>query len=238
MNSPHVPFTAQLTAADDIAKDTKLFRFTSNNERELAFAPGQFFLLSVADKVFRSYSIASSPGELPAFDLIIKYLPNGQGSEYLWNLNVGDTCEFRGPMGRFAIQDAAKPQLFVATGTGLAPFRAMWQHLLKNPATPKVEVIFGVRESKNLFCIDEFIDLKNQYGERFDYSLCLSQPEQDAFDFKFFNGRVTDYLRDNDSVISSEKEISLCGSKPMVDEVKQILLERKFPTDGVNVESW
>lgn len=234
----HTPFAARLISVDDVADQTRLFRFRATGDRPESFAPGQFFLLQVDEKTNRAYSIASSPQQLPEFDLIVKHVENGAASTFLWHLAAGSEVLFRGPMGRFGIRYPQKKQLLIATGTGLAPMRSFYQSLLADASLPAVRLIFGVRHEANLFCLEELRELKARHADRFAYTICLSQPRE-AIEGGSYAGRVTGFLQTEISEADlMDTEVSLCGSREMVAEAKTLLEAKGVPKELINVESW
>jgi NAD(P)H-flavin reductase len=162
----------------------------------------------------------------------VKRVPNGKASTYLWGLSGGEEVRFRGPMGRFALRNPERKQIFVSTGTGIAPIRSMWQSLLEKENPPEIELIFGVRHEEHLFCMDEF----TACVPHMNTSVCLSRPSGEGGNY--FHGRVTDFARHMDSFHFEKAEVYLCGSKPMVDEMKDILAKKGVGADRIGVESW
>lgn len=241
MANMHEPFLAKIINIKDIAKDTKKFSFEIFENIPDCFSAGQFFLLALPNNINRAYSIASSPSQLPHFDLLIKRVENGAATDkFLWKSAVGDELSFRGPMGRFGLLSPEKKQIFVATGTGLAPMRSFWQSLLEKKNAPEIHVIFGVRHESNIFCMEELVELEKQYPH-FSYSICLSRPERDSQQTEitsFFTGRVTDFVKTMPPSDFENACVSLCGSKPMVEEMKHILAQKGVATENIGVESW
>lgn len=233
----HTPFSAELMFVRDIAQDTRIFRFRADRVNQLVFLAGQFFLLQVSEKINRAYSIASTPSLLPEFELIIKFVPGGAASGFLWKLKPGDKVTFRGPMGKFGIRFPEKKQIFIATGTGLAPIRAMWQTVAEKNHPAHMRLIFGVRHESNLFCLEELSQLADNIPDIFQYQICLSRPlEKESRGY--FCGRVTDFTKSLSENELQGAEISLCGSKEMVAEIRNILTEKGVTKDMINVESW
>src|SRR3990167_11351528 len=94
------------------------------------FAAGQYVSLKVAeDGTRRSYSIASAPNT-KVIELLVDVGPMGAGSRYILGLKLGDSVEVLGPLGRFTLPPSLKKVLFVATGSGIVPFRPMIRELL------------------------------------------------------------------------------------------------------------
>ncbi len=77
----------------------------------------------------RSYSIASAPDPSTPdrFQLAVTRVEGGPTSNALHTIEPGALIEIEGPEGTFVRrpEDRDHPTLFVATGTGLAPIRAM-----------------------------------------------------------------------------------------------------------------
>src|SRR5690348_16051372 len=96
----------------------------------LHFAPGQFVSFSHeigGREITRAYSIASAPNGSPRFDLCLNLVEDGHFSPHLFAMQPGDRVEMREPLGLFTLRRPEREALFIATGTGIAPFRAMLQ---------------------------------------------------------------------------------------------------------------
>jgi len=59
------------------------------------------------------------------FDIVVNVAPMGPGSQYFLSCRVGDTVEIIAPLGMFCLTDSPNKKVFVATGTGIAPFYSM-----------------------------------------------------------------------------------------------------------------
>lgn len=131
------------------------------------FIPGQFvsFDLPIHEKPakrLRSYSIASWPDGSNVFELLIVLLEGGAGTTYLFNeVKEGSELTVRGPQGVFTLPDPIEKDLyFVCTGTGLAPFRSMVNHLHRHGIPHQsIYLIFGTRTKNDLLYADELRSL-------------------------------------------------------------------------------
>ena len=138
---------ARLLEFTDIADEVRHFVFEATETDVLEFVPGQFVSLSTViddKKVTRAYSIASPPqGNL--FELCLNRVIEGKLSPHLFDMQVGDTIEIQGPLGYFVLRHPASESVMVATGTGIAPFRAMLKaHLAVHPEH-QFTLLFGIR---------------------------------------------------------------------------------------------
>lgn len=178
----------------------------------------------------RAYSIASAPSVRPV-ELCIKLVDGGPGTQYLFRLREGDVFRGYAPYGDFIFEP--KPNrhaCFIATGTGIAPFRSMILCSSFQAQKPlSTTCLLGVRDENELLYGDEFESLK-----WVKWVTAVSRPiSKDWAPQHGFRGRVTDYLREKgDDYPWLETEYYLCGAGAMIDEVKQLLASR-----GVNKES-
>jgi ring-1,2-phenylacetyl-CoA epoxidase subunit PaaE len=91
------------------------------------FDAGQYLLLKVhPNGTRRSYSLWSDPSNAHGFELFVEVIPNGVGSHFLSTLPFGSDVEFLAPLGQFTVPTTitpATPLVFIATGSGIAPFQ-------------------------------------------------------------------------------------------------------------------
>ena len=127
---------ARLVESHEIAPEIRHFTFDTPDVEQFLFVPGQWVSFEETvngEDITRAYSIASPPHG-NRFDLCLNRVENGHLSPYLFSMHPGDTVEMRGPFGTFLFRDPPSDSLLVATGTGIAPFRAMLQARLGNPS--------------------------------------------------------------------------------------------------------
>jgi len=176
----------------------------------------------------RAYSIASHPEGRPV-ELCVKLVDNGPGSTYLNKLRKGDTFRGFAPYGDFTYETpASKHVCFIATGTGIAPFRAMMLSAEYLSAPPKSALcLLGIRDEEELL-------YESEIKKHAKYVACVSQPKGN---WDGFRGRVTDYLRNLGGDFPwTQTEYYLCGAGQMIDEVRAILTERGVEKDSIHRE--
>jgi ferredoxin-NADP reductase len=188
----------------------KVLEVTLRPYDSYTFKPGQFNSIKTGS-AFRAYSVASLVSN-NSFKNIISIGHQGLGSAYFNRSVVGETVEFIGPNGRFYLNERLKKHvLFLATGTGLAPFIPMFEQLaLLNIVDTSVELYFGVRSTNELFYLDRLLEFKANNGW-FDFEICLSQEVTG----KYSNGRITDKYSVTDP---NDTQVYLCGNPYMVEE--------------------
>jgi len=105
----------------------------------------------------RSYSIASA-GTGEEIELAIDRLPDGEVSPFLVNdLELGDTIEFRGPLGGWFVwrPEQTPPIQLIAGGSGVVPFVAMIRaHAIASSPVP-MQLLYSLRTPNDAFFRDE-----------------------------------------------------------------------------------
>jgi len=178
------------------------------------------------------FSIASAPDGGRRFELCIR--PNQNGSllgSYLWEMQPGGEVECEGPEGEFVLRRPLSDAVFLATGTGVAPVRAMLQSLFP-PSGPVAEslrfvLIHGVREGGELLYREEFERMQERH-KKFEYWPTLSRP---APEWKQRRGYVQEHLDealDPSLKAGAEVDVYVCGHQAMVRDVAARLLDRGF----------
>ena len=135
----------------------KVHFFTFQTDIETNFVPGQFFSLEVAPKVNRSYSTVQcgkiapnyfdeglpnlEVGEYASFMISTK--PGGDASKFFEEIELGTSLQAVGPAGQFKLHLNDQAKVFIATGTGLAPFIGIIDQELNINPESKITVFFG-----------------------------------------------------------------------------------------------
>ena len=124
-----------------------------------------------------------SRGRIPSFrrptGIALRFAPiwwmDGRFSPFLFSLQPGGEIDFKGPYGAFILRRPVSDSLFVATGTGIAPFRSILQAKLREHADRRFTLIFGVRHEYGLLYHEEFLALARACPN-FDYQPTLTRP--------------------------------------------------------------
>lgn len=228
MNPRNLPqpgrYRARLRHVRALTETTKHLEWVVTAGGPFEFLPGQFISMSLArdgQEHTRAYSVASPPRGDSQFDLCLNRVPGGLFSNYLCDLEPGNEIEFTGPHGFFLLeQPPVRPQVFIATGTGIAPIRSMLWHLLAEPRPdlPECWLLFGVRYPHTILYREEFEHLAATVP-RFHFVPVLSRAPED---WPGERGHVQDALR---RLFSGRADFDayICGLRAMVDDVRQIL---------------
>ncbi|MDO9512782.1 MAG: FAD-binding oxidoreductase [Bacteroidales bacterium] len=178
-------------------------------ERTSDFIPGQMIRLTENIKTPpRLYSIASGIHD-DYFGIIYSVVKGGKLTPLLSGLKPGDKVFCSSAFGSFT--DPAKETIWIATGTGIAPFLSMVLSGLHSGKT----LIRGARQESD-FYFDEIFKLKLKDK----YIRCCSSGELQ----NSYHGRVTQYLWDHEA--DKKSKYMLCGSAEMVVDSRDILINK------------
>ncbi len=118
------------------------------------FLAGQYVNIDVPGSgQHRSYSFSSAPGQ-SKISFLIKRIPGGVMSTWLEAAQPGNKVELTGPLGSFYLRAVERPLLFLAGGTGLAPFLSMLEVLARADSQQRVHLIYGVTRDLDLVQVD------------------------------------------------------------------------------------
>lgn len=220
-------FQATLVATKHVTPRVKQFTFERTDAAPFTFKSGQWvsLVLPIRDAkdraIRRSYSVASVPGSTPRFELLVTRVDDGSASSWLHDAPVGTSLEVKGPQGMFVREHAASPSLFVATGTGVAPFRGMIHDAIAAGETSPLWVLFGIRSLHDAIFHDEFRALEAQHPH-VRFLPTLSRPDDT------WTG-LTGYVQTH--VLALWRELAahgtphvyICGVKKMLIDVRDTL---------------
>lgn len=184
-------------------------------DKPINFLPGQYVNVTVPGTgKHRSYSFSSAPGASEG-TFLIRNLPGGVMSSYLGErAQAGDAVTLTGPMGAFYLRPIARPQLWLAGGTGLAPFLSMLEQVAEQGSDHPIVLYYAVTRAADLVELDRVQRLADKIGNVTVITI-LAAPEDDH-DRKGF---VTDHVTAED-LKDGDCDVYLCGPPPMVDAVR------------------
>ena len=204
------------------------------------FKPGQYMIFHVpgAEKELRrSYSISTPPSDKGHFEVCVRAVSGGYGSNYVHRLRPGMRLKVEGPVGDFVLrEDSTKDIVMVATGTGIAPIRSMLMHLLDTHSRRRIRLFFGLRHESDLFYGDLMRGLAAHHPE-FEHHVILSAP--DPARWAGPRGRVTDLIEAHLTRDAAAKsEAYLCGSQAMIESATGALVAKGMPAGDVMHENF
>ena len=183
---------------------------------------GQCFSVGTRDLgINREYSMYSA-AEDDFIDFLIREVPDGIISPRLASCKSGDLIEIGGPYGDFCLNESsviADSYVFIATGTGIAPFHSFVQTY----PDLKYQVFHGIRSETEKYDEDHY--------KPGSYIASVSQPQA-----SIVGERLTSRLR------STERDVKslyyLCGNRMMITDVIAILRNKGIPGSSIFTETF
>jgi CDP-4-dehydro-6-deoxyglucose reductase len=181
---------------------------------------GQYVNL-IKGGIKRSYSIANAYKGQAIIEFFIKNYENGQMSNYIFNeAKVNDLLRMEGPLGSFFLREAStKNIIFLATGTGVAPIKAILENIRergKNLQDKTFWLFFGARYEEDIFWTPNDLNIPN-----LTFVKVLSR---EVKNFDGFKGYVQDAVL-NQNIDLSDSQVYACGSFSMIESAKKTLME-------------
>ena len=226
-------YQTTISEVKDLTYDIKLVRFKLIKPNRMDFKPGQYAQLKVPGiDVVRAYSIASNPSVKDSIEMIVRYVPNGAATTYVFKaLQKGDKAIITGPYGTFFLQEQSQRDIVcIAGGSGKAPIRSILARLKELGMTRKVRYFFGAKAVRDLYYTEEMQQLAKEYPN-FEYIPALSNPLPED-KWQGATGLITDVL-DRMTGDLVEAEAYLCGSPGMIDACIKVLNKHAIKTANV-----
>lgn len=225
-------FTTRLGYIEKVSSKVYLKRFDLIEPKEIDFHPGQTVMLHVAPGINRSMSIASAPSQKSSILVAHDVSPMGPYSQWTVKAKVGDTMTFMAPLGAFVLdKESHHKKVFIATGSGIAPFRAMLIDYLSHGGTDEIVLYWGLRHEEDIFWQEELTALTQKYSN-FHFALTLSQPQ---VTWQGRRGRVGDHVFVDEKNLTS-CDFYLCGSKEMIKDMEERLVAVGAPKEQIKKE--
>src|SRR6476619_5312645 len=169
--SPFQTFATKLVRSVSLSTQTKHLEFEASGMTRFGFVAGQWLSFKTnkpdGEEITRAYSIASPPGDDNRLALCLNRVPDGFMSNFLCDMHEGQEISCQGPFGDFILRPPLRDTIFIATGTGVAPFRSMLHWLLadrERHQDKKFWLIFGSRTEKDIYYHKEFLQLATKHN--------------------------------------------------------------------------
>lgn len=186
------------------------------------YLPGQYIDVIAPSGARRSYSLAGAPRPDGRLELHVRRVPGGELSAWWFGTaKSNDLLRFEGPFGTFHLREKALVRIFMVTGTGYAPARAMLQELTAQNMAGPVWLYWGGRRPADLYDSVDFACLDLRYVP------VLSRASAD------WHGRRGHV---QEAVLADHHDLSgtvvyACGSDEMIHSARACLQAAGLPAD-------
>ncbi len=223
--TPFQTFTTHLLRTQPLSAFTRHLEFEVKGIPRFGFVAGQWLSFKTnkpdGEEITRAYSIASPPGEDNRFALCLNRVQDGFMSNFLCDMKEGDEIRCQGPFGDFILRPPLRDTVFIATGTGIAPFRSMLHWLLAEPARHQNKqfwLVFGNRTERDIYYHDEFLTLTAKHAN-FHYLPTLSRADPE---WRGLRGYVQDHVP---GIVQGRTDMHayICGLDKMIKANRELL---------------
>jgi ferredoxin-NADP reductase len=216
-----------------------LFRLESEDKAELEFDSGMFIMLAYKDaatgeKTARAYSIASAPGQ----DFLEFYISmvHGKLTSRLEAAKVGDVYYVTGPYGQFKFSpNQEKKVLFIAGGTGIAPFMSMLRRIRLLSSGNDVILLYSVRYPNEIIRKDELAELTEGLGIK--TVVTVTRPQYgDGWTGQ--TGHIDADMIKKYAPDFAERAPYICGPLAFSKALKDALIALGMPEQRIKADIW
>ncbi len=199
----------------------------------LKFDPGQFVNIKIGDQ-YRAYSIANLQTKGTFIDLAIDTTPGGIGSQFALNFKLGEEVEMLFGLGHFVLDSKPHSSIFVATGAGIAPYRAMIPEFFRRFKDGEATLVWGMKYQKDLFWQKLWQNIADHFPQ-FKYINYLSR-EKSVNQENHHIGRVDIFF---DKKINTENNhVYICGNKQMIKNITHKCQNLGFDKQNIHFERY
>ncbi len=155
--------TARLLSCSPVNDHAALLRFEVG--QELSFTGGQYIIVNTGiplgegKTVKRAYSILSSDADQRIFEIAVRSIDGGPGSNFMIGLHASAELHFTGPWGKFrppAEAGTDSSTLVIATDTGITAALGLLRGKFFQPLLPQTRLYWLV-ESEIYFLPEQFV---------------------------------------------------------------------------------
>lgn len=182
----------------------------------------------------RSYSFAKSPDkeQKNQVSFYIRHVPKGEFTTWLHGENrESQKVNVTGPFGSFWHRESPKEVICLAGGSGMAPIKALLEHMLSQGMKQQVTYLFGARTQKDLYCVDEMEEIVKLANGQFKFIPVLSQEPEDS-DWTGLTGYAVNHIDFKDD-FASNTQAYLCGPPVMIDGAIEIFNKKGLSNDDI-----
>jgi ferredoxin-NADP reductase len=232
--------TARLVRSTELSDFTKHLEFEMLGVPRFGFVPGQWLSLKTnkpdGEEITRAYSIASPPRNDNTFALCLNRVQDGFMSNFLCNMEEGEEIECQGPFGDFILRPPMRDTIFIATGTGIAPFRSMLHWLLADYSRHQghqLWLVYGNRTESDMYYDAEFRRMKDAHPN-FRYLPTLSRPPQG---WEGLRGYVQQHVP---AIVGNHTDMQayICGLDKMIKANRELLKGLGFDRKAIRYEKY
>lgn len=224
---------------EKVTDDVMVLQLKLPASQRLDFLAGQYLEFLLKDGSRRSFSMGNAPHADEFAEIHVRHVPGGQFTDHVFGkMKEKDILRFEAPLGTFFLrEDSDKPIVFVASGTGFAPIKAIIETALHKGVTRPMTLYWGGRRPKDLYMHAIAQKWAADHAAFFRYVPVISEAlPEDAWQGRsgFVHRAVMEDFPD-----LSAHQVYACGVPVMVDSARADLVAKcGLPEDEFYADSF
>lgn len=214
---------------EKLAEDVMVLYLKLPASERLQFLAGQYIDIIQKTGKPRSFSLANAPHDDEFLELHVRNIAGGSFTNHVFTeMKERDILRIRGPLGTFFLrEDSDKPIIFVASGTGFAPIKAIMEHALQIGIKRPMHFYWGARKLTDLYMLDKATEWEAR-GIKFTPVLSEALPEDN---WKGRTGFVHAAVMEDYADLSNY-QVYACGAPVVVEAAhRDYTTQRKLPNE-------
>jgi CDP-4-dehydro-6-deoxyglucose reductase len=215
-----------VTQIERYASGVTILRICVEQGCKFAYKPGQYIEVKASDGRFRCFSLATSCLHEGCIELHVRRVADGLFSDRtVRGIERGDVLSWRGPFGDFGLHSdtVSKCAVFLCTGTGFAPVRAIVEEAFSRGWTRPMSLYWGGRTEDDLYMRDVVHSWTRTHGN-FQFIPVLSRVGTDADAPR--RTRVHEAVL-HDFASFADVDVYACGAPAMVATAREALSSQR-----------
>ena len=206
----------------------------------MKYKAGQYVDFLLRDGSRRSYSMANAPhtvtAETPHIELHIRHMVGGVFTDHVFGaMKEKEIQRIEGPQGSFFLRESDKPMIFLASGTGFAPIKALIEEMRVNDNKRSVSFYWGARRPADLY-MHEWVLEQAKEMPNFNYIPVVSDAQaSDAWTGRtgFVHNGVVEDFKD-----LSNYQVYACGAPIVVESAQSAYTKLGLPSEEFYADSF
>ncbi len=212
-----------------LAEDVMVIYLKLPASERLQFLAGQYIDILQKTGKPRSFSLANAPHDDEFLELHIRNIAGGEFTNHVFTgMKERDILRIKGPLGTFFLrEDSDKPIIFVASGTGFAPIKAIIEHALQIGIKRTMHFYWGARKLADLYMLGK---VKEWEARGIKFTPVLSEPLPED-NWKGRTGFVHEAVMQDYADLSGH-QVYACGAPVVVEAAhRDYTTQRKLPNE-------
>ena len=220
--------------------EVQIVRMKPVDQKPMNFDPGMFAMISGIEEgtgkmlVARAFSIASEPNSHDLEFFVVK--EHSGHTSYLTISKPGDRYYVVGPHGQFKyVPQEDTKVLFIAGGTGLAPFMSMIRHIKNINAKIDAMLLYSVKFPTEIICKEELEKTCADLG--ISLVVTVTRP-QDGDQWKGETGHIDSSMISRHAPDVGARTAYICGPLAFVKAIKDALTSLNVTNEKIKADVW